>query len=181
MAACTEYEERLDLHAAGALEDAETVRVVQHLETCAGCREAFAASVQVLALAALPPPTAAEQAAQAEVPRRALAAWRRDAQRQGMRRRTLGSLVAAAAVVALMLLVPGMPWRPGAGTGTVAAPAAPEAPAAAQDVDAETMAAFEAWAGLEPLEDVALESEDAADEDLEDWDEDVDLNVGETL
>jgi anti-sigma factor RsiW len=163
MAACTEYEERLDLHAAGALDDTEAVRVLHHLETCAGCREALAASVEVLSLAALPPPTASEQAAQAEVPRRALAAWRREAQRQGLRRRTLGALAAAAAVVALMLLVPGMPWRPSAGKAPVTEPAA-----GLEEVDAETMAAIEAWAGLEPLE--------------EDWDdEELELNEGEPL
>lgn len=175
MAACAEYEERLDLHAAGALDDAESVRVIHHLETCAGCREAFAASVEVLSLAALPPPTAAEQAAQAEVPRSALAAWRREAQRQGLRRRTLGSLAAAAAVVALMLLMPGMPWRSGAGPGPGVEPEA--AAAGLEEVDAETMAAIEAWAGLEPLEDVAVEDEEAAD-----WDDaEVELNEGETL
>lgn len=178
MAACAEYEERLDLHAAGALEDAEELRVIHHLETCEACRKSFAASVEVLSLAALPPPTAAEQAALEGLPRRALGAWRQSEQRLGLRRRTLGSLAAAAAVMALMLLVPGTPWR----SKTVVLPDVPEAPAASTEVDAETMAAIEAWAGLEPLEEDVGVGEDAAEEDLEGWDEDLDdLNLGETL
>lgn len=174
MAACPDYEVLLDLHAAGALEAGEAARVGQHVTACDGCREALASTVAVLGLAALPPLDAREKAVVEELPARTLAAWRRDAGRRGLGRRTLGALVAAAAGVALILLVPGVARNPGAGDGTGETPAAPTAEA---EVDAETMAAIEAWAGLEPLD----EAPDApADGDaLED--EDPDMDLGETL
>ncbi|MFP2929279.1 zf-HC2 domain-containing protein [Pyxidicoccus sp. 3LG] len=184
MAACPEYEVLLDVHATGALDSAEAARVHAHVKTCDGCREALAATIDVLMLAELPPLSAEEKTALDEVPRRTLAAWRRDTQHRGLRRRTLGSLMAAAAVVTLMLLVPNLVQKSGLlerehGTGPVTTPAPVETPAPSSDaeVDAETMAAIEAWAGLEPVDEVVLDGEDLVD-DLE---EDADFNLGETL
>ncbi|AKQ67736.1 hypothetical protein A176_004648 [Myxococcus hansupus] len=168
MAACPDQEERLDLHAAGALEDAEAVALMAHLESCEGCRRAFDASVELLALVALPPITAQEKSELEELPRRTLSEWRRSARKQGLGLRTLGGLVAAAAAVTLVLLVPGT-WR-FPGEARTAQPTAGAQPV--EELDAETMAAIEAWAGLEPLD---------AMEDSDRWDEDFDFELGETL
>ena len=173
MAACPDQEERLDLHAAGALEDDEALGLIQHLEGCEGCRRALAASVELLSLVALPTLSPQEQTELQELPRRTLSEWRRGARRQGLGLKTLGALVATAAAVTLVLLVPGT-WRlPGLGPeAPVTATAAPATNV--EELDAETMAAIEAWAGLEPLDAVLLE-------DSEGWDEAFDFDVGETL
>lgn len=171
MAACPDQEERLDLHAAGALEDDEALGLIQHLEGCEGCRQALAASKELLSLVALPALSPQEKTELQELPRRTLSEWRRGARRQGQGLKTLGALMAAAAAVTLVLLVPGT-WRL-QGLG----PEAPVTAAPATDVeelDAETMAAIEAWAGLEPLDAVLLE-------DSQGWDEEFDFDVGETL
>jgi predicted anti-sigma-YlaC factor YlaD len=175
MAACPEFEVLLDLHAVGALETEESARVRQHVKECEGCREAVASTVGVVMLAEMPPLTAEEKAVVQELPRRTLAAWLREERHRGLRRRTLGSLVAAAAVIALMVLVPGVVRNSGGGAGTVAPPAATAAEA---EVDAETMAAIEAWAGLEPLDEVPAALEEGDDLEL---DEDMDFELGETL
>ncbi|MFY2557524.1 zf-HC2 domain-containing protein [Corallococcus terminator] len=168
MAACPEQEARLDLHAAGALEASETVPLLHHLESCAGCREAFAASVEILSLVTLPAPTTAEKLAQEALPQRALDAWKREHTSQSLRRRTVGSLMAAAAAVAVMVLVPGIP-RPWTGSTSPEPQAAPVLEERA--VEARTLADFEAWAGLEPLESgTELEDEEALD-DVAGWDE----------
>jgi hypothetical protein len=176
MAACPEYEVLLDVHATGGLETDEAARVHAHVKTCDGCREALASTVGVLMLAELPPLTAEEKSEVQELPRRTVSAWRRDVQHRSLRRRTLGSLAAAAAVVALMLLVPGRLQGSRSGTGTVTTPSAPAAAVDGEEVDAETMAAIEAWAGLEPLD----EDPDAPD-DGDVVDEDMDFDLGETL
>jgi len=172
MAACPDQEERLDLHAAGALEDVEVVTLVQHLEGCEGCRGAFTASVELLALMALPPTTAQEQAELEELPRRTLSEWRRAARRQDLDLRTLGALVATAAAVTVVLLVPSM-WRlPGQDAPPPPTSAAATTAPLGEEPDAETMAAFEAWAGLEPLDMI---------EDSDSWDDDLGFDSGETL
>ncbi|WAM28841.1 zf-HC2 domain-containing protein [Myxococcus sp. NMCA1] len=173
MAACPDQEERLDLHAAGALEDDEALGLIQHMEGCEGCRQALAASVELLSLVALPALSPQEKTELQELPRRTLSEWRRGARRQGLGLKTLGALVATAAAVTLVLLVPGA-WRlPGLGPeAPVTATAAPATDV--EELDAETMAAIEAWAGLEPLDAVRLE-------DSEGWDEEFDFDVGETL
>ena len=177
MAACPDYEVLLDLHATGALETEEAARVQKHVKACDGCREALASTVRVLGLAELPPLSAEEKAVVEELPRSTLAAWRREARQRAPSLRTLGSLMAAAAAVAAVLLVPGVlpDFGGDAGTGAPAAEAS-----TGPDVDAETMAAFEAWAGLDPLDedavlDDALEEGDGLD------DEDSDFTLGETL
>lgn len=177
MAACPEQEARLDLHAAGALDTAETVLLVQHLESCAGCREAFAASVEMLSLLALPEPTASEKSAQDALPQRTLAAWKHEHARPSPWRRKLGVALAAAAAVAFAALVPGL-MRPGGLTGGAVSGAGDSASEARQ-VEAQTLADFEAWAGLEPLEPGAVVEDEEALEDLEPSNED-DL-LGETL
>ncbi|MFP2962164.1 zf-HC2 domain-containing protein [Myxococcus sp. 1LA] len=173
MAACPEQEERLDLHAAGALEDDEALGLIQHLEGCEGCRQALAASREVLSLVGLPPLSSQEKTELEELPRRTLSEWRRGARRQGVGLRTLGALVATAAAVTAVLLVPGT-WHLTGPQTPVTVTTLPATTATAEDVDAETMAAFEAWAGLEPLDAVLIE-------DSEGWDEDIDFDVGETL
>ncbi|MCP3060482.1 zf-HC2 domain-containing protein [Myxococcus sp. K38C18041901] len=175
MAACPDMEARLDLHAAGALEPEETVPLLQHVESCAGCREALAQSMEVLSMVALPAPTAAEKAARDTVPQRALETWKRERMSQTLRRRTVGSLLAAAAVVALMVLMPGMP-RPWATKDSAAEPT--DTRAEERAVEAQTLADFEAWAGLEPLEPGATWEDEESFEDLEGWDDDL---LGETL
>lgn len=168
MAACPEQEARLDLHAAGALDASETAPLLRHLESCAGCREAFAASVEILSLMTLPAPTTAEKLAQEALPQGALDTWKRESTSKALRRRTVGSLVAAAAAVAVMVLVPGLPrpWAPGTPPEPQDAPVVEELA-----VEARTLADFEAWAGLEPLESGGeLEDEEALD-DVAGWDE----------
>ncbi|NTX04357.1 MULTISPECIES: zf-HC2 domain-containing protein [unclassified Myxococcus] len=175
MAACPDQEARVDLHAAGALEASETVALLHHLESCAGCREAFAASVEVLSLLTLPAPTAAEKHAQEALPQRALDTWKRERMSQALRRRTVGSLVAAAAAVAVMVLVPGIPrpwdWN--------TPPEPQELPSEERAVEARALADFEAWAGLEPLEASSEWEDEEALDDVESWDEEALL--GETL
>ncbi|WP_426732075.1 zf-HC2 domain-containing protein [Myxococcus faecalis] len=176
MAACPDMEARLDLHAAGALEPEESVPLLRHVEACAGCREALAQSMEVLSLVALPAPTAAEKAAQDTVPQRALETWKRERVSQTLRRRTVGSLLAAAAVVAAMVLMPGLP-RPWTTQG--ASPTEPaDVRAEERAVEAQTLADFEAWAGLEPLEGGATWEDEESFEDFESWDDDL---LGETL
>ncbi|QSQ18738.1 zf-HC2 domain-containing protein [Pyxidicoccus parkwayensis] len=179
MAACPEYEVLLDVHATGGLEAEEAARVQAHVKSCDGCRAALASTVQLLGLAELPPLSAEEKAEVQELPRRTLSAWRRDAQHHGLRRRTLGSLAAAAAVVALMLLVPGRLHLFPGGAGTVTTPRTTtptEASVSSTEVDPEAMAEIEAWAGLEPLDD---DTDGLADD--ADLDEDLNFDLGETL
>ncbi|NOK22111.1 zf-HC2 domain-containing protein [Corallococcus carmarthensis] len=181
MGACVEYEEQASLHAAEALEGEEATRFQAHLETCAACQAEVASAREVLGLVALPPQTPVEVRAQDGLGARTLAAWRREQTRQGMGRRALGSLAAVAAVVALML-GPSALERLKA-PHPVAAPASVPSASARDDVDAETLAAFEAWAGLDPLEDDG--SGYSVDEDLT-WDGDDagldgDFDLGETL
>jgi anti-sigma factor RsiW len=183
MGACVEYEEQASLHAAEALEGEEAARFQAHLESCAACQAEVASAREVLGLVALPPQSPVEVRAQEGLGQRTLAAWRREQTRRGMGRRALGSLAAVAAVVALML-------GPSA-LERIKAPRPVTTPAAVQsanarddvDVDAETLAAFEAWAGLDPLEDEG--SGYGLDEDLswdgDDADLDGDFDLGETL
>lgn len=173
MAACPDQEERLDLHAAGALEDGEALGLIQHLEGCEGCRQALAASVELLSLVALPALSPQEKTELQELPRRTLSEWRRGARRQGQGLKTLGALVATVAAVTLVLLVPGA-WRLPGVEPTVTATTTAKPTTDVEELDAETMAAIEAWAGLEPLDAVLFE-------DSEGWDEEFDFDVGETL
>lgn len=181
MGACVEYEEQASLHAAGALEGEEAARFQAHLESCAACQAEVASAREVLDLVALPPQTPAELRAQEGLGAQALSAWRREQSRRWMGRRAMGSLAAVAAVVALMLgpsflerLKAHHPVAPGP-TVRVAS--------AGDDVDPQTLAAFEAWAGLDPLEDDA--SGYSMDEDLTweggDADLETDFDLGDTL
>ena len=185
--ACVEYEEQASLHAAGALEGEEATRFRAHLESCAACRAEVASTQELLGLVALPPQTPAEARAQEGLGARTLSAWRREQTRQWMGRRALGSLAAVAAVVALMLGPSALerfraPRTVAPDTGQ-AAGAVPQGMDG--DVDAETLAAFEAWAGLEPLEDDGAGFGSSSDDELP-WDGeddamDGDFNLGEAL
>ncbi|RJS27198.1 zf-HC2 domain-containing protein [Corallococcus sp. H22C18031201] len=176
MGACAEYEERLSLHAAGALEGEAAAQVRAHLETCAACRAEAADAAEVLGLVALPARSPAETREWEALPARTQAAWRRERSRRDGWRRAAGGFVAAAAGVALMLAFTGR--APLAPRPTVMPePPAEDAPLA-QPVDTQTLADFEAWAGLEPLTD-----EPEADDGLP-WDDEdgsLDLDMGETL
>ncbi|NBD08682.1 MULTISPECIES: zf-HC2 domain-containing protein [Corallococcus] len=180
MGACVEYEEQASLHAAGALEGEEAARFQAHLESCAACRAEVASAREVLDLVALPPQTPVEVRAQEGLGARALSEWRREQSRRWMGRRAMGSLAAVAAVVALML---GPSALERLKAPRPVAPAPTRVAAAGDDVDPETLAAFEAWAGLDPLEDDA--SGYSMDEDLTweggDANPDTDFDLGETL
>ncbi|RKH06837.1 zf-HC2 domain-containing protein [Corallococcus sp. CA047B] len=174
MGACVEYEEQASLHAAGALEGEEATRFRSHLESCAACQAEVAAAQEVLGLVTLPPPTAIEARAQEGLGARTLAAWRREQTRRWMGRRALGSLAAVAAVVALMLGPSALERLKAPRAGTTAQVAG----AASDDLDAETLAAFEAWAGLDPLDADALAASWDGDDDMMDGDFD---DPGEAL
>ncbi|WP_223635402.1 zf-HC2 domain-containing protein [Corallococcus sp. EGB] len=181
MGACVEYEELASLHAAEALEGEEAARFQAHLESCAACQAEVASAREVLGLVALPPQTPVEVRAQEGLGSRTLAAWRREQTRRGMSRRALGSLAAVAAVVALML-GPSALERFKAPHPAVT-PAAVKSVSARDELDARTVAAFEAWAGLDPLDDDGPGY--GMDEDLtwdgDDADLDGDFDLGETL
>lgn len=159
MTACQDQDELLTLFAAGALEPGEEARVRAHLDACAACRSEAEAHREVLGLAALPPPSAREQALMAELPRKALGAWRRTQVQQAARMRTAGALMAAAAVV-LLLLGPVMQRR----AATPPVPTAQVDPAT-RPPEEDTMA-LEQWALADPLAD-ALDLSDADPEEPE--------------
>jgi anti-sigma factor RsiW len=169
MSACQDYEELLTLHAAGALEPDEEPRVRAHLESCAACRSEAESTARVLAEAALPPPSPALREKLEALPQRTLGAWRREQVHRALRARTMGALLAAAAVV-LLMLAPSF-LRPEAPRG-VPLPAAAAVPS-------EGLAAFEQWASADPLTEL-LDPADAED-DAEDWEEyaEADLPVSE--
>lgn len=186
MGACVEYEELASLHAAGALEGEEATRFLSHLESCAACRAEVASTQELLGRVALPPQTPVEVRAQEGLGARTLSAWRREQTRRWMGRRALGSLAAVAAVVTLMLGPSALERFKAPRT---AVPDTARTVDARDDVDAETLAAFEAWAGLEPLEDDGSEygsgsgsgSDDELPWDGEDDAMDGDFNLGEAL
>lgn len=157
MAACPEYDELLTLHAAGALEAEAEARVRAHLESCAGCR-AEAASTQAL-LGRLAPPALStrEEALLEALPRRTVAAWRREQVRSAARMQWTGAMLAAAAAV-LVVMAPSPRHRPRV---PAVAPTAASAPASTSASD-DTVAAFDAWATGDPLSD-ALASGDSDD------------------
>lgn len=161
MATCRDHEELLTLHAAGALEPDEEARVLAHLESCATCRAELEAHRDVLSLAALPPPSAREEAVLAALPRTTVGVWRRAQVKQAARMWTAGALLAAAAAVLLAL-------------GPVVLRHAATPPRqASQEVEAssptseDTSSALEQWALADPLAE-ALEQTDATSEEPED-------------
>lgn len=182
MSACPHPDESLTLFAAGALEPGDEARVRAHLESCAACRSEVDASREVLGLAALPPPSAREQAVLAALPRTTVGVWRKSLVQQASRMRTAGALMAAAAV-ALLALEPVVLHRetPLVPRTTLVEPS----PLPAEDTSSE----LEQWALTNPLSDV-LESSDVdledpeADEALADLDADDFLSIpnpGESL
>lgn len=75
-----------------------------HLSACAACRETY----EVVALAALPEPTAAERAALAGLESAVRAAWQRDARRRDVVSRVVGLAIAAGVGA---LVATGVMWR----------------------------------------------------------------------
>lgn len=150
-APCRDRELALSLHAAGALEGAEAAALERHLASCAPCRAEAARAAELLGLARLPPPSAAELraldglAAQASAalaarrPRSPVSALRA----LGVGRRVAVGLLAAAAVAALVIAPVAIRRRlPGP-------PGGPEAAVAAQwqEPDLEAL-----WQATEVLE-----------------------------
>ena len=152
MAACQDQDELLTLFAAGALEPEEEARVRAHLEACAACRSEVEANHEVLGLAALPPPSAREQAVVAALPRTAVGAWRGAQLQQAARMRTAGALMAAAAVV-LLALGPVVQRR----MATPSPPTVQEEPS--DNAPEEDAFALEQWALADPLADALDQSE----------------------
>jgi len=181
MNACPEYEELLTLHAAKALEPDEEACVRAHLKSCAACRSEAESTARVLAGVALPPPSPAMRQRMEDLPQRTLGAWRRQQVRQAFRARTVGAVLAAAAVVLLVVRV--SPSPRGAETSV------PGAPSTAAASFSETQSEFEQWAAADPLGD---EFDSLLDEDdAEDWEDEgeeepsaselfLNPNVGET-
>ncbi|WP_224247799.1 anti-sigma factor family protein [Hyalangium gracile] len=160
MSACQDQEELLTLHAAGALEPDEEARLREHLASCQACRSEAESTAKLLGAVALPPPSPAMRDVAEALPRRALGAWRREQVRKALRARTVGAVLAAAAVV-LLVVNPSLHHQ-----GT---PGVTPSPVAASTVS-ETQADFEQWASSDPLGD-ALELASAEEdfEDTEDW------------
>jgi anti-sigma factor RsiW len=169
MNACQEYEELLTLHATGALEPDEDLRVRTHLESCAACRSEEESTARVLADVALPAPAPAMREQMDALPRRALRAWQREQVRRAFRARTVGALLAAAAVVLLVV-------RPS--LQRTGAPLAPVQPPAAPFALSETQSDFEQWASADPLGE---ELDPAVDEGgAEDWEEEAGVETSES-
>ncbi len=103
MTACRDFEVLLSLRAAGALEGDEAARVEAHLAGCAACRAEADADAEVLALAKLPPPSAAERRAFEDLPATALRAWRRADRSRGLGKRIAAGIAIAAAAAAVVL------------------------------------------------------------------------------
>jgi anti-sigma factor RsiW len=101
--ACKDLQVELSLHAAGALAPDEAARVLAHLDGCAACRAEAAASAEVLALAALPPPAVEERRALDDLPRSTLDAIRRAERRRGFAKRLAAGIAVAAAAAAVVL------------------------------------------------------------------------------
>jgi predicted anti-sigma-YlaC factor YlaD len=103
VSACEDLDHLLPLHATGALEPADAVRVEAHLGECAACRLELEGDREVLSLAKLPPVTAAERRAITMAPRRALAQFSgAETRRVRWARVSAAIAVAAAAVVAIL-------------------------------------------------------------------------------
>jgi anti-sigma factor RsiW len=92
---CQEFEQLIDLNAAGWLSDAEATQLEQHLATCAACRaQAELAESAAALLADLPAPPAPLIDIASLPPRRPASPWR------------LLVLLAAAAVLMLVFFLP---------------------------------------------------------------------------
>jgi anti-sigma factor RsiW len=171
MSACQDYEELLTLHATGALEPADEARVRAHLESCAACRSEAEATASLLGEVALPALSAAGKEKLDALPRRATDAWRREQVRKAMRTRTVGALLATAAVLMLML-APSILRHEGPGL----LPGTPPRAAAASEAS-ESEAELEQWASADPLSGmidpgVSLDDEIGSDESVnESWEE----------
>lgn len=189
MSACQDYEELLTLHAAGALEPDEEAQVRAHLESCAACRSEAQATADLLGQVAPPALSAAEKEKLEALPQRVTGAWRKEQVRKALRTRTVGALMATAAVL-LLMVAPSIlrHGEPRVEPGTPAELSA--AAAAAEDSEEwDTEAEFEQWASADPLAGMIDPAEPLDDE--ESWEEDeqelpaselfLNLNTGESL
>lgn len=174
MSACQDYEELLTLHAAGALEPAEEALVRAHLESCAACRSEAQATASLLGQVALPALSSAEKEKLETLPKRVTGAWRKEQVRKALRTRTVGALMATAAVLLLMVapsilrhedprLLPSPPAEP-------AAAAADSSEDSEDFEDWATEAEFEQWAAADPL-GAMVDPAEYLDDD-ESWEED---------
>jgi anti-sigma factor RsiW len=123
--ACRELEVLISLRAASdELPLADAARLDAHLAGCPACAEELERSREVLDLARLPPPGAAESLAMADLTSRTLAVLRRRDRRRSIAWRVLASAagLAVAATVVIALLSPAViRYRtPRFGTGAVA-------------------------------------------------------------
>jgi hypothetical protein len=103
--ACPDFALSLSLRAAGALDPGEAAALEAHLAGCAACRAEAAALADTLALAALPPPSAADRLALRDLPASTLAALRRADRRRSLALRA-GAGVALAAAALLAVVAP---------------------------------------------------------------------------
>jgi hypothetical protein len=176
MSACQNYEELLTLHAAGALEPAEEALVRAHLETCAACRSEAQTTASLLGQVALPALSSAEKEKVEALPQRVTGAWRKEQVRKALRTRTVGALMATAAV--LLLMVAPSILRHEEPRLAPSPPAGPSAAATAEDSedfeDWETEAEFEQWAAADPLSQMVEPAEFLDDDGSldESWEED---------
>jgi anti-sigma factor RsiW len=178
MSACQDYEELLTLHATGALEPEEEARVRAHLETCAACRSEAESTASLLGQVALPPLSPSAKEKLDALPQRVTAAWRREQLRKALRTRTVGALMATAAVLMLML------------APSILRHEQPRVPAPSASTSWETQSDFEQWASADPLTEMIDPGMSLDDE--ESWEEEdamelpeselfLNLNPGEPL
>lgn len=106
MSACVELEPLLMERASGPLDPEDEARVQAHLGGCAGCQQAFREALSLFGAAALPPPSANEQAVLHDLPQRTREALRRAEWRSRWLRRSSAAMLAAAAAI-LVALAPG--------------------------------------------------------------------------
>jgi anti-sigma factor RsiW len=187
MSACQDYEELLTLHATGALEPADEARVRAHLERCAACRSEAESTASLLGEVALPALSAAEKEKLDTLPQRVTGAWRREQVRKALRTRTVGALLATAAVLMLML-APSI-LRHEEPRALLERPPEIAAAPTASEIEAE----FEQWVSADPLSEM-VEPEASLDDEAvgdESWEADelesdeselfLNLNPGESL
>lgn len=169
MSSCQDYEELLTLHATGALEPGEEARVRAHLETCAACRSEVESTASLLGQVALPPLSPAAKEKLDALPQRVTAAWRREQVRKALRTRTVGALMATAAVLMLMLAPSILRHEE---------PRVPESPASSASTSSQTQSDFEQWASADPLTEMI--DPGMALDDEESWEEEDALELPES-
>jgi anti-sigma factor RsiW len=189
MSACQDYEELLTLHVAGALEPDEEARVRAHLESCAACRGEAQSTATLLGQVAQPALSPAEKEKLEALPQQVTGAWRQEKVRKALRTRTVGVLMATAAVLLLMVAPSILRHEERVAPGTPAKASA----AALDSEDWENEAELEQWASADPLSELLdeaelLEDDATLDESWEEAEQELpeselflNLNAGEPL